>query len=312
VPKALLIAIGGGLTSAVFYLSFRSGFPGAMVLTYLAPVPVLAVGLSSGFRSAVIAAAVANLAILIGVHAPAAGMYAAITAIPALITVRLALLSRPTGEQGAPDWYPSGHLIAWFCAYGLVLLAFACFYFLGEQDGIEGASRRMLQGLFKAVMAEHSQTMAIPIDALALFLPGMLLLVWLMITILNAIFAQNILLKTGHALRPAPAYSEFQLPIWLSIALPVAILLTFLGGSMGMFGRNAALLLSTPFFLLGLAVIHTLSRRFPSRGAILAALYFLLIIVGWLSAAIVILGVIEHWISLRQRYAPPGGNQENE
>lgn len=310
--KGLLIAVGGGLASAVFYLSFRSGFPGAMALTYLAPVPVLAAGLSCGFRTAVIAAAVANLAILIGVHAPAAGMYAAITAVPALIAVRLSLLSRPAGEQGTPEWYPSGHLVAWFCAYGLGLLALAGVYFLGEQGGLEGASRRMLQAVFSQVMVGHTPAMKLSIDALALYLPGMLLLVWLLVTILNAIFAQNILLRLGHAIRPAPAYSEFQLPVWLSIALAAAILLAFLEGAAGMLGKNAALLLSTPFFLLGLAVIHTLSRRIPSRGTVLAVLYFLLILVGWLSAVIVILGVVEQWISLRQRYAPPGGNQENE
>jgi hypothetical protein len=71
-------------------------------------------------------------------------------------------------------------------------------------------------------------------------------------------------------------------------------------------------LLSTPFFLLGLAVIHTLSRRVSARGPVLFGVYFLLVIVGWLSALVVLLGVLEQWISLRERFTAPDEDQENE
>ena len=86
---------------------------------------------------------------------------------------------------------------------------------------------------------------------------------------------------------------------------------TWRSDPLGDFGRNASPLLSTPFFLLGLAVIHTLSRQLGARKMILAGLYTLLIIVGWLSAVIVLLGVLEQWISLRQRFDKSDGDQEN-
>ena len=50
-----------------------------------------------------------------------------------------------------------------------------------------------------------------------------------------------------------------------------------------------------------------------ARGAVLVALYFLLVLVGWLSAIVVLVGLVEQWTSLRKRFSAPGnGTQENE
>ena len=146
---------------------------------------------------------------------------------------------------------------------------------------------------------------------LAIYLPGMLLSVWLLISVVNSALAQNFLSRIGHSIRPLPNYSSFELPNWMSLALAIAILLSLFPGSLGDFGRNASPLLSTPFFLLGLAVIHTLSWQLGARKVVLAGLYVLLIIVGWLSAVIVLLGVLEQWISFRRRFGRSNGNEEN-
>jgi len=53
--KALLMFIGGGVLSALLYLSVVTGGMGALILAYLAPLPLLMVGLGAGFRSFVIA-----------------------------------------------------------------------------------------------------------------------------------------------------------------------------------------------------------------------------------------------------------------
>ena len=43
--KALLMSIGGGVLSALLYLSVVTGGMGALILAYLAPLPLLMVGL---------------------------------------------------------------------------------------------------------------------------------------------------------------------------------------------------------------------------------------------------------------------------
>jgi hypothetical protein len=311
VTRGLLIALIGGLASATFFLAVKTGAPGAIALTYLASVPVLAVGLSQGLLNAIIAATIAVVAIMIGIHATAAGIYIAIAAIPALIVIRQSLFSRPGATPEELDWYPIGLILGHLAAYGLIILAIVSVYFLGEEGGLTGKSQRLLEAVFSRVTAANPQ-LVIPVEGIARYLPGLLLSVWLLIAIVNATLAQNVLSRIGHAIRPLPSYSSIELPNWMSIALALAILFSFFSGVIGDFGRNASPLLSTPFFLLGLAVIHTLSRRVSARGPVLFGVYFLLVIVGWLSALVVLLGVLEQWISLRQRFAVPDGDQENE
>jgi len=311
VTRGLLIALIGGLASATFFLAVRTGAPGAIALTYLASVPVLAVGLSQGLLNAIIAATIAVVAIMIGIHATAAGIYIAIAAIPALIVIRQSLFSRPGATPEELDWYPIGLILGHLAAYGLIILAIVSVYFLGEEGGLTGKSQRLLEAVFARVTAANPQ-LVIPVEGIARYLPGLLLSVWLLIAIVNATLAQNVLSRIGHAIRPLPNYRSIELPNWMSIALALAILFSFFSGVIGDFGRNASPLLSTPFFLLGLAVIHTLSRRVSARGPVLFGVYFLLVIVGWLSALVVLLGVLEQWISLRQRFAVPDGDQENE
>ena len=309
--RGLLIALVGGLASAIFFLAIRTGAPGAIILTYLASVPLLAVGLSRGFLPTIISTGVAMLSIYFGLHATAAGVYIAISALPALIVVRKSLISRPGPSPSKPEWYPLGLILSWLTACGLLLLGFVSLYTLGEEGGLTGASQRMLDKVFLVVSNNNPQASKLT-EMLASYLPGMLLSVWLLISIVNSALAQNVLSRIGHSIRPVPTYSSFELPKWMSPALAMVILLSFLPGIFGDFSRNASPLLSTPFFLLGLAVIHTLSRRLGSRKPVLAGLYILLIMVGWLSAIVVLLGVLEQWMSLRQRYGMSDGDQENK
>ncbi len=308
--RGLLIALIGGLASATFFLAIRSGAPGAVVLTYLASVPLLAVGLSQGLNLTIISACVAIISIFFGLYATAAGVYFAISALPAIIVVRQALISRPGPNPNEIEWYPVGLILSWLTSCGLLLLGFVIVYTMGDEGGLVGASHRMLDKVFLALSKNNPQVSKF-IGILAIYLPGMLLSVWLLISVVNTALAQNFLSRIGHSIRPLPTYSAFELPNWMSLALATAILLSLFPGSLGDFGRNASPLLSTPFFLLGLAVIHTLSRQLGARKVVLAGVYALLIIVGWLSAVVVLLGVLEQWISLRQRFDKSDGNQEN-
>jgi hypothetical protein len=311
VTRGLLIALVGGLASAIFFLAIRTGVPGATALTYLASVPILAVGLSQGLLNTAIATIVACLSIALGIHVTAAGIYIAIAAIPALIVIRQSLFSQPGTTTEELEWYPIGLVLSCLTAYGLIVLTGTSLYFLGDEGGLTGRSQQLLSSVFAKVSADNPQ-ITIPLEGIARYLPGMLLSVWLLISIVNATLAQNVLSRIGHAIRPLPNYSSIELPNWMSLALAIVILLSFFSGVFGDFGRNASPLLSTPFFLLGLAVIHTLSRRVSARGPVLFGVYFLLVIVGWLSALVVLLGVLEQWISLRERFAAPDEDQENE
>ncbi|MEE2654345.1 MAG: DUF2232 domain-containing protein [Pseudomonadota bacterium] len=309
--RGLLIALAGGLASGLFFLAIRTGAPGAIALTYISSVPLLLVGLSQGLVPVLISIMIAICCIFFGLHAKAVGIFIVIASIPAIIVVRQSLFSRQAIKPNEVEWYPIGHIIGWLTACGLLFLALISIYAMREIGSLSGVSENLLKNIFSRA-PENSPQATIFIQMMANYLPGMLLSVWLLISIINSVLSQNVLCRFGFSIRPRPLYTNFNLPNWMSIALAFVILLSLIPGILGEFGRNAAPLLSTPFFLLGLAVIHNLSHRVGARGAVLAGVYILLIIVGWLSAIVVLLGVLEQWISLRTRYPIPGRNQENK
>src|SRR5689334_2906645 len=92
--RALLMFIGGGVLSALLYLSVVTGGMGALILAYLAPLPLLMVGLGAGFRSFAIAAAAALVVVgLLG--GPVFGLtYAMANGVVVAVIIRQALLAR--------------------------------------------------------------------------------------------------------------------------------------------------------------------------------------------------------------------------
>ncbi|MEE2956388.1 MAG: DUF2232 domain-containing protein [Pseudomonadota bacterium] len=305
--RGVLIALSGGLASAVLYLAFRTNAAGALIFTYLTPLPILLIGLSTGIKFGVIAAVLAIITIFLMTGPIATSLYCILVAVPVVIIIRQSLINRPAAVLGQYEWYPPGLILSWLTAYGVLLITAVTIYFSGNEGGISGFSKRLLIESFSMVMSVNP-SVTTPFDRIAAFLPGMLISVWLLILILNATLAQNLVVKIGFSRRPSPLYREIELPQWLTIGLALSILLSFASGIFSDFGRNTAPLLSLPFFLLGLTVIHTLSRRVSARGLVLVGAYFLLVVVGWISAIIVLLGVLEQWVSLRSKFAQPKQN----
>ena len=91
----LLIPLGGGLASAVFYLSVRAGSPMAAGLTYLAPAPLLAVGLSRGLTAGAMAVLVGALALALGSE----GARSRICRDRTISAIAAATRSWPNGER---------------------------------------------------------------------------------------------------------------------------------------------------------------------------------------------------------------------
>ena len=310
--KGPLVALGAGLLGALLFLSVRTGSPAAVLLAFLSPAPLFAVGLSQGLPSALIAGAVALATVAAAASGSTIVTFFLCVVGPVLIIVRQGLLSRPAAQAGALDWYPPGLLLSWLTCYGLVILAGAIVWHLGQEGGLEGAIRANLDAAFG-----HLSGQAIDprirglLDVLPRYLPGTIIVMWLLTACMSAVLAQASLVRAGHARRPTPRYAVLDLPRWTGVALALAILLTLLPGQAGTLGRNGLLVLSLPFFLLGLATIHTLSQRLAGRGLLLGLVYVLVTLLVWPALFVVILGIIEQWLLLRRRFAPPGTGRED-
>lgn len=309
--NAALIAIGGGGLSAA----------ASMVgpLAYLSPLPLLLVGLSLGPMAGLVAATtgVVVVALLGGISS--AGLYGGMHALPSWLVVRLAVMQSPSHGGSAASWYPVGSVLCCVAALGAVIASLMMFSIPGNA-GFEAYIRDLLQPLAAtfaeiSIEGEKQQFQELFVGYLAPVFVGMLGVHWLLMITVNGVLAQAILSRRGWALRPTPRWSALTLPDWMSwLLVGAAVVALLASGDVEYLALNLVIILATPFFFLGLAVVHTLVRPLPARGFVLATFYVVLIVffMAFAGAAVAGLGVIEQWVGIRSRFAKGGPPQRSE
>ena len=104
-------------------------------------------------------------------------------------------------------------------------------------------------------------------------------------------------------IRPTPDYLIMNLPGRLEFVLAGLILLIFLSsGWISVFFLVLVCLCLTAYFLLGLAVIHAISRTWNGRSVFITAIYFIVFLVPWLAILVSIAGLLESRIGIRSRF----------
>jgi hypothetical protein len=309
------IAAALGLVGALFALSLLTGSPGAIILLYIAQLPIFVAGLWLGAKAAVVAGAIAG-----GVTAAVAGpMLGALqlvgVSLPAMLMTGLALRRRQ--DAAGIAWYPAGRLVGWLVGLGMAGLVACALYFGGEGKGmaaiVQSALERALASAFveSGGMAEgvaQAQASAAASKLTPVF-AGMVGATWLGVTALNGILAQGALARFGLNRRPAPDIATLALPEWMSPALAAAALGTLVGGGIGYIAGNLLPIIAVGFIFGGLAVVHALARRYGSL-LLLIAVYASLLL-GWPLMVVGVGGIVDQWFGLRRRFAGPGIGKEN-
>ena len=316
--RAQLIPLGAGVIAALLHLSVTTGSPGAFMLAYFAQAPIVATGLALGFMPAAVAAAVA--AVLVALGSPGVGalsLFVLTSALPVLIIVYFAIQNRVRdgeGEDGSVEWYPVGQLLGWLTALVLVAFVVAYLIFLGGENGVKGAIEAYLRNVLDALRGTQADPAGVDqlIATMAAVFPAAAAASWLLMIVVNGIMAQKFLTASGKNMRPMPVYSEIEAPIWPIAAIALGALLSFFGGDLRFFGINIMLIATIPFFFIGLAVLHSISAAWPGRLFLLMGAYLFLILLVWPAAIIALLGLIEHWVRLRERMHARRSNKGNE
>ena len=316
--RAQLIPLGAGVIAALLHLSVTTGSPGAFMLAYFAQAPIVATGLALGFMPAAVAAAVA--AVLVALGSPGVGalsLFVLTSALPVLIIVYFAIQNRVRdgeGEDGSVEWYPVGQLLGWLTALALVAFVVAYFIFLGGENGVKGAIEAYLRNVLDALRSTQADPAGVDQlrATMAAVFPAVAAASWLLMIVVNGIMAQKFLTASGKNMRPMPVYREIETPIWPIAAIALGALLSFFGGDLRFFGINIMLIATIPFFFIGLAVLHSISSAWPGRLFLLSGAYLFLILLVWPAAIIALLGLIEHWVRLRERMHARRSNKGNE
>ncbi|HYD32619.1 MAG TPA: DUF2232 domain-containing protein [Azospirillaceae bacterium] len=314
--SALISALGGGALSALFYLSVLSGSVGALVLAYLAVLPLFLVGLSLGPLAGLVAGGVASALVMVGTEdMAAAATHIVSCALPSVLVVRQALLARRT-PGGTVEWYPPGPLVMELTGYGILGVLGAALLALDAPGGLKGEVQDFLVGgfetLFRAAGPDNGfdpRTMA---SGIAPVFPAMVVISWLVMTVVNAALAQGVLMRFGRNRRPPMSMAHLELPHWAPMALAAAGAVAMVAeGNLGFVVTNLAMILLVPFFFAGLAVAHAFARGRRGSVAIVLSVYLFMFLFGWPVALVVGLGVAEHWMGLRRRFADAGPRQED-
>ncbi|ALG71412.1 membrane protein [Azospirillum thiophilum] len=311
----LVVAVGGGLVSAFFYLSVMFGGMGALILGYLAPLPLFLTGLWLGAPAVMLAGLAGTAAVMLGTSG---GMLVALSylvtgAAPAILVVRQSLLARSL-EDGTLEWYPPGRVLVGLTGMGMAALLAAVILTLDQPGGLEGLMQQTLARVVEPAFRAQGQPAPDP-EAfwVAAVLPGLVAVSWLVMTIVNAVLAQGVLMRFGRNRRPAMRLDQLELPNWLVPLFAVAVVVASIApGTFGFLAANIALLLAVPFAFAGLSVVHVFASRRSARTLILVGFYMMLFLFGWPILLLVGLGMIEQWIGLRRRFSPAAPGQEDE
>lgn len=307
-----LFTIGGGVTSALLYLSmllYSGGMSGAaLLLSYIAQLPIFMVGLALGPAAGAFAGLTGIvMSTVIGGGLIVGALYLGVHAVPSVLLIRQAMLNR-TDEQGQVEWYPSRLLAGWLTALGLAASAIA----LAVPFVIAGGLEAGLKEIFGDRIARMPQ---IPGSAandlpgnpqlatlLAVVFVGLAVASWQIMILINATLAQGLLARFGLNMRPGLDIAYLELPRWIGVALLAALPVALVApGDLGLVGINAVLVLSIAFLLLGFGVMHFAVRRWFGGSLALVLLYPVVLITGFPLLLILLFGLIDHWTGLRRR-----------
>jgi hypothetical protein len=296
--QLVLVGLGAGAAAALLFASVASGSIAAVILFYLAPLPIAIAALGWGHLSGLIAAAVATtvIAILSGIFFIAVP----VIAFGAWWLGYLALLARPAGNGGggALEWYPVGRLVLWAALLGTLVVAAAVPNFGTDQESLQAALRKT----YERILREPAL-----IDVLVVAVPPAAAVFSTVTNLFNLWLAARIVRISGRLARPWPDLAALSLPPLSAGLLAAAIAGSFLPDLVGvLFGALAASLLMA-FAVLGFAVLHSITRGMGSRAIVLAGVYGLTIVFGWPVLAMSLLGLAEIVLNIRGRVARKRG-----
>jgi hypothetical protein len=316
--QIVLIGISAGAATALLFASVASGSSLAVVLFYLAPLPILIAAIGWSHVAGLIAALTAAAAVALMIGSVYFLVFLVGIGAPAWWLGYLTLLGRPVGVNGASgvEWYPAGRLVLWAAVLGATVVTVGLFNYGFDADTMQSG----LRGAFERTLRLHLGTpsdapLEFPgvsepgrlLDVAVVLLPPLAALVSSMTNLFNLWLAGRIVDMSGRLKRPWPALPAITFPPAVSIALAGAVALSFVSGLIGIVAGIFAVTLLFAYAVLGLAVLHSITIGMNSRGFALAGMYALIAVFGWPIVLMVLLGLIDALFDLRGRVAARRG-----
>ena len=318
--QIFLIGIGAGAATALLFASVASGSPLSVVLFYLAPLPILLAALGWSHWAGLIAAVFASAGLAAVFSWYFFVMFLIGVGLPAWWLGYLTLLARPI--EGTPDgleWYPTGHLVVWAAILGAAVVIAGMLHFGTDEDSFRASLKsfmeRMLRGGGRAptlpTELPQGADMGRVIDFLVVALPPTAAVVTTITNLLNLWLASRVARISGRLRRPPSDLASMQFPAYTPALMAVAVAVSFIPGLIGSFGTVFTVSILMAYAILGLAVMHAITRGMASRPFALGGLYAVLIFFGWPVLLLSMLGLADTAFNIRGRVARRGSPPPN-
>jgi len=322
-----LLGFGAGLASALLFAASARGTNLAMALAYFTPLPLLiaAIGFSSiGALGGLIVGAGLLSFVLHPLLGPA---FFVSLGLPAFILGALAgnplrlrgskpsrkVAATDAAPPAAPYWLSTGALlfIVILLAVGLTWAGVAAliYHYNGFEPAITAITKRFdpvledLVGNLRKMAPDVEGDMVKRMVLLAA--PAGVAASQVLMLAVNLYFAALTVSLSDRLSRPWPAIPEtLALPKIVGLLFAASCATAFAGGWIGVFAGALAAASGLGLAFQGLATIHALTRPLKLRGALLAALYaVVLALEPWSLLFLTLFGLIESALSLRARQA---------
>jgi hypothetical protein len=310
----LAIAVAAGCASGLMFASIISGALISLLLFYLAPLPLMVAALGWGPSSALIGAVAAGAGLGAAFGFTYFVAFIVTVGLPAFWLGHLTLLAKPVtipaadGLNGsappAPilEWYPPGRLLLWVCVFASLITISALLTLGTDAESITAALRRGLARIIGARDGTAPNTDSDrALDMVAQIAPAAATLVAMLTLTLNIWLSGRIVAMSGRLRRPWPDLSSIELPHLTILALAIALALSFASGLLAMLAQIASSALLVAYMFVGFAVLHLAAQVSAGRWWWLMAAYGSVLIFGWPSLIVAMLGLLDGAFGLRRR-----------
>lgn len=307
--QIVLVGIGAGLASALLFASITSGALISLALFYLAPLPIMIAGLGWSHWASLIAALVASTGLSVTLTATSNVFLGFLlgVGIPSWWLCYLALLARPvtTPAGNILEWYPVGRLVIWTAILsGLVIVGILLAMGTSE-DAIRGAMHKGFERILRLPEARLADSgvndFSNRIDALVTIAPPAAAVSITLFNLMAFWLAGRVVNVSGRLRRPWPELSAMTFPAITPNLLAVTAVCVLLAGLVGMISSVFAASLVTAYAVLGLAVLHAITRSMSGRGLVLAGVYVTIVFIWPVLLLLALFGLADMAFDLRRR-----------
>lgn len=310
--QVLLIGLCAGAASALLFASLATGSIFSVALFYLSPLPVMLAGIAWTPVAALIAAGTAAGGLGIGGGFWFFLSHLVSIGIPACILSYLVMLGRQT-DKGL-EWFPPGRVVFATAIIATITTALTVPVFGLDIETYRTSLKSVFERILRAQFATpQGQPLALPngadpkatLELLATIVPPTAAALSMATNLINLWLAARIARVSGMLKRPWPDLSSVAFPNLAPIVLLAAIAISFLGTILGLVAGILSACLLMGYAILGLAVLHAVTRNMAARGIVLGATWMTVIVLGWPIVVLALIGLADGLINLRGRANPP-------